>query len=66
MFILSFTGTCICPDMNTGGMLWFTNLCEHDPYHVLSVITGLSFLFAIEVSLLFFNYFSHCNKIWPI
>ncbi|XP_060562504.1 uncharacterized protein LOC132722089 [Ruditapes philippinarum] len=52
---LGESGICICPDMTTGGMLWFTNLCEHDPYHVLSVITGLSFLFAIEVSSFFFQ-----------
>ncbi|XP_045212297.2 cytochrome c oxidase assembly protein COX18, mitochondrial-like [Mercenaria mercenaria] len=42
----------LCPDMQTGGILWFQNLFEADPYHILPVLTSLSFLATIELSVL--------------
>lgn len=41
-----------CLDMQTGGILWFPNLCVPDPYHILPILTSLSFLMAIEMNTL--------------
>lgn len=38
-------------DLSTGGVLWFTNLAESDPYRRLPVITALGLIGSFEVIL---------------
>jgi hypothetical protein len=37
------------PSLKGGGLSWFTDLTTPDPYYILPVLTGLSFLATVEV-----------------
>lgn len=38
------------PGFTTGGLLWFTDISQSDPYYVLPVVSALGFLTSIELS----------------
>lgn len=38
-----------CPDVNSGGLLWFTDLSVPDPYYILPVVNAMSFMAMIEL-----------------
>lgn len=52
VFLPDATSGIVSPDMHTGGMLWFTDLTVPDPYHILPIITSLSFLMMFELQAL--------------
>lgn len=52
MFLPDATSSIVSPEMHTGGMLWFTDLTIPDPYHILPVVTCLSFFTMIELQAL--------------
>ena len=38
------------PALAQGGLLWFPDLVAHDPYFVLPVLNGASFLLMVELN----------------
>ncbi|XP_047096250.1 mitochondrial inner membrane protein OXA1-like [Lolium rigidum] len=39
------------PSLNGGGLSWFTDLTTPDPFYILPVLTGLTFLATVELNL---------------
>ncbi len=50
--------------MQTGGMLWFTDLTFHDPYYVLPVAVSLTMLATIEVGVITTNFCLEPLRAW--